>query len=172
MPIAPNWYPRIPDAIAQLETLDRDLLTRTDLEVLLGVSRPRASQLLHRFHARPIGSQLVVDRLGLIRSLRAIRRGRPAKAAAARRSAVATELRPARLEAVRVPVTRAVLQTQVAGLPAGIALGPGHIDLQFASVDEALQKLFALAQAITNDYDHFAALISEHAGGAVGESAP
>jgi hypothetical protein len=38
MPIAPNWYPRIPDAVAQLETLDRDLLTRTDLEVLLGVS--------------------------------------------------------------------------------------------------------------------------------------
>ena len=54
MPIAPNWYPRIPDAVAQLEALDRDLLTRTDLEVLLGVSRPRASQLLHRFHARPV----------------------------------------------------------------------------------------------------------------------
>src|ERR1700674_506737 len=118
MPIAPNWYPRIPDAIAQLEVLERDLLTRTDLEVLLGVSRPRASQLLHRFHARPVGSQLVLDRPALIRSLRAIRRGRPAKAAAVRRTNVVTTLRQARLEAVRVPVTRAVLQTQVAGLPA------------------------------------------------------
>src|SRR3954447_14476940 len=97
MPMAPNWYPRIPDAPAQLEALDRDLLTRTDLEVLLGVSRPRASQLLHRFHARPIGSQLILDRLGLIRSLRAIGRGRPAQAAAARRTTVATELRKARL---------------------------------------------------------------------------
>ena len=92
MPFAPNWYPRIPDAIAQLEQLDRDLLTRTDLEALLGVSRARAAQLLHRFHARPIGSQLVVDRPALIRSLRAIRQGRPAKAAAARRTAVVTEL--------------------------------------------------------------------------------
>ena len=172
MPIAPNWYPRIPDAVAQLESLDRDLLTRTDLEVLLGVSRPRASQLLHRFHARPVGSQLVLDRLGLIRSLRAIRRGRPAKAAAVRRTNVATELRKARLEAVRVPVAREVLQTQVAGLPAGIALGPGHIDLRFGSVDEALQKLFTLAQAITNDYDRFAAMVHIHPSQRVGESAP
>ena len=124
MPITPNWYPRIPDAIAQLETLDRELLTRTDLEALLGVSRPRASQLLHRFHARPVGSQLVLDRLGLIRSLRAIRRGRPAKEAAARRTAVVTELRRARLAAVRVPVTPDVLQTQVAGLPPRLRSAP------------------------------------------------
>ncbi|MEP7310346.1 MAG: hypothetical protein ABJA98_32985 [Acidobacteriota bacterium] len=170
MPIAPNWYPRILDAVAQLETLDRDLLTRTDLEVLLGVSRPRASQLLHRFHARPVGSQLVLDRAGLIRSLRAIRRGRPAKAAAVRRTNVVTTLRQARLEAVRVPVAREVLQTQVAGLPAGIALGPGHIDLRFASVDEALQKLFTLAQAITNDYDRFAAMVRLDPSQTVGES--
>ncbi|MEP7309360.1 MAG: hypothetical protein ABJA98_27975 [Acidobacteriota bacterium] len=172
MPIAPNWYPRIPDAVAQLETLDRDLLTRTDLEVLLGVSRPRASQLLHRFHARPVGSQLVLDRLGLIRSLRAIRRGRPAKAAAARRTNVATTLRQARLEAVRVPVAREVLQTQVAGLPAGIALGPGHIEVRFESVSEALQKLFTLAQAIINDYDRFAAMVSANPTRTVGESTP
>ena len=43
MPFAPNWYPRIPDAVAQLEQLDRALLTRTDLETLLGVSRARAA---------------------------------------------------------------------------------------------------------------------------------
>src|SRR4051794_32294689 len=90
---------------------------RTDLEALLGVSRPRASQLLHRFHAHPVGSQLAVDRLALIRSLKAIGRGRPAKAAAVRRTNVVTTLRQARLEAVRVPVSRAVLQTQIAGLP-------------------------------------------------------
>jgi hypothetical protein len=79
MPFVPNWYPRIPDAVAQLESFDRDLLARTDdLGALLGVSHARAAQLLHRFHARPVGSQLVLDRAGLIRSLRAIRRGRPA----------------------------------------------------------------------------------------------
>ena len=172
MPFSPNWYPHIPDAIAQLERLDRDLLTRTDLEVLLGVSRPRAAQLLHRFHARPVGSQLVLDRAGLIRSLRAVRRGRPAKAAAVRRTNVVTTLRQARLEAVRVPVTRAVLQTQVAGLPEGIALGPGQIDVRFTSVPDALQKLFTLAQAITNDYDRFAAMVSSNPNQGVGESTP
>jgi hypothetical protein len=55
---------------------------------------------LPRFHARPVGSPLVIDRAGLIRSLRAIRRGRPANAAA-RRVGVATELRRERLGSLR-----------------------------------------------------------------------
>jgi hypothetical protein len=63
-----------------------------------------------------------------------------------------------------------VLQTQVAGLPAGIAPGPGTIALRFDSVPEALQKLFALAQAITNDYDRFAALVSTNPNPTAGES--
>ena len=85
---------------------------------------------------------------------------RPARAAAARRIALRTALHRARLEAVRVPVPPAVWETQVAGLPAGVALGAGRIDVRFDSVPEALQKLFTLAQAIRNDYDRFAALIS------------
>jgi hypothetical protein len=35
-----------------------------------------------------------------------------------------------------------------------------------------LQKLFTLAQAITNDYDRFAAMVSSHPNQGVGESTP
>jgi hypothetical protein len=106
----------------------------------------------------------------LIRTLKALRRGRPAQAAVARRTAVITQLRQARLDAVRIPVTREVLQTHVAGLPAGVALGPGRIEVRFTSVPEALQQLFTLAQAITNDYDRFAAIVGRPPGERVGES--
>jgi hypothetical protein len=99
-----------------------------------------------------------------------LRRGRQAQAAVARRAGVVTELRRARLDAVRIPVTREVLQTHVAGLPAGVALGPGLIEVRFTSVQEALQQLFTLAQAITNDYDRFAVIVGRRPGEGVGES--
>ena len=41
MPAKPRWLLAIPDAIRQLEALDRDLLTRRDVEKLFGVSRAR-----------------------------------------------------------------------------------------------------------------------------------
>jgi hypothetical protein len=170
MPFAPLWLSRIPDAVAQLDALDRDSITRRDLEQLFGISRALAAQLMHRFGASHIGSQLVLDRERLIRTLKRVRRGRQAQAAAARRTAVVSELRRARLEAVRVAVPTTVLQTQVAGLPAGVALGPGRIEVRFTSVPEALQQLFTLAQAITNDYDRFAAIVRTRPSQRVGES--
>jgi hypothetical protein len=170
MPFAPLWLSRIPDAVRQLDALDRDAITRKDLEHLFGVSRALAAQLMQRFGAVRIGSQLVLDRPTLIRTLKTLRRGRQAQAATARRTAVVTALRQARLEAVHVAVPARVLQTQVAGLPAGVALGPGRIEVRFASVPEALQQLFTLAQAITNDYDRFAALVSAPPNSGAGES--
>jgi hypothetical protein len=53
-----------------------------------------------------------------------------------------------------------------------VALGPGQIEVRFDSVPEALQKLFTVAQAITNDYDRFAAIVRTDQNQAVGESAP
>ena len=43
VPAKPRWLLAIPDAIRQLETLDRDLLIRRDLERLFGVSKVRAA---------------------------------------------------------------------------------------------------------------------------------
>jgi hypothetical protein len=170
MPFAPLWLLRIPDAIAQLDDLERDALTRKDLEQLFGVSRALAAQLMRRFGALRVGSQLVLDRSALVRTLKTIRRGRQATAAVARRVAVVTTLRRARLEAVHVSVPAAAMQTHIAGLPAGVALGPGRIEVRFDSVPQALQQLFTLAQAITNDYDRFAAIVSAPASSGGGAS--
>jgi hypothetical protein len=40
-------------------------------------------------------------------------------------------------------------------LPPGVGLSPGELHIQFQSSEELLSKLFALAQAIANDYEAF-----------------
>ena len=72
MPAPPRWLLRIPDAIQQLARLDRDLVTRRDVEVLLGVSRQRASQLMRRFGAHLVAATRVVRRADLVRQLEEI----------------------------------------------------------------------------------------------------
>ena len=57
MPATPRWLLAIPDAIRQLEALDRDLLTRRDVERLFGVSRARAATLMQTFGAELVGYQ-------------------------------------------------------------------------------------------------------------------
>ena len=57
MPPKPRWLLAIPDAISQLEKLDRTLLTRRDIERLFGVSTARAATLMQTFGAEMTGHQ-------------------------------------------------------------------------------------------------------------------
>ena len=86
MPAPPRWLLAVPDAIRQLEKLDRDLLTRRDVEKLFGVSRARAAQLMPMFGAELVGAARVLRRSELLRQLRKYRAaGRlPRRGAAAR----------------------------------------------------------------------------------------
>ena len=70
MPATPRWLLAIPDAIQQLEALDRDLLTRRDVEQLFGVSRARAATLMQTFGAALTGHQRTLPRAQLLRQLR------------------------------------------------------------------------------------------------------
>ena len=73
MPAPPRWLLALPDAIRQLETLDRDLLTRRDVERLFGVSRARAAQRMRTFGAELVGASRVLRRTALLRQLRPYR---------------------------------------------------------------------------------------------------
>ena len=57
VPAKPRWLLSIPDAISQLENLDRTLLTRRDIEGLFGVSKARAATLVQTFGAEMTGNQ-------------------------------------------------------------------------------------------------------------------
>ena len=159
MPTRPRWLLAIPDAIQQLDALDRPLLTRRDLEALFGVSRARAATLMRAFGAELTGSIRTLPRTALLRQLRRLQTHAPFREEAARRDRVLTELRQARRTGIRVPVPVDALHGRLASLPAGVSVRRDRIEVRFTSATDAVAKLFALAQALTHDYDRFETLI-------------
>ena len=159
MPAKPRWLLAIPDAITQLEALDQDLLTRRDLERLFGVSKVRATQLMTAFGAGRTGHLLTLPRAALLRQLRRPRTRAAFRGEATRRDRVVTAIRQARLTGIRVAVPREALEARLSGLPDGVSVEPGRIEVRFSSAKDAVGRLFALAQALTNDYERFEALV-------------
>ena len=168
MPAPPRWLLAVPDAIRQLEALDRDLLTRRDVERLFGVSRARAAQLMRTFGAELVGASRVLRRTALLRQLRKYRQRTAFRGEEERRTRLVAELRQARLTGIRVAVPiEALDEARLAGLPEGVTVEAGRIEVRFSGAQDAVGRLVALAQALTHDYEQFEALVEagEAAGG-------
>ena len=58
----------------------------------------------------------------------------------------------ARLTGIRVAVPVESLEARLAGLPEGLTVEAGRIEVRSAGEKEVVVKLFALAQALTGDY--------------------
>ena len=170
MPAKPRWLLAIPDAIHQLEALDRELLTRRDIEHLFGVSKVRAVQLMTAFGAGRTGYLLTLPRTALLRQLRRHRKRAAFRHEETRREKVVTEIRKARLTGIRVAVPIEALEARLAGLPDGVTVESDRIEVRFGDAQEAVGRLFALAQALVNDYERFEVLVGgEEAAGGGGE---
>ena len=131
MPAPPRWLLAVPDAILQLETLDRDLLTRRDVERLFGVSRARAAQLMRTLGAELVGASRVLRRTALLRQLRKYRQRAAFRGEEERRTRLVAELRQARLTGIRVAVPREAREARLSGLPDGVSVEPGRIEVRF-----------------------------------------
>ena len=161
MPARPRWLLAIPDAIRQLDVLDRDLLTRRDLERLFGVSKVRAVALMKAFGAGRTGHLLTLPRAARLRQLRRHRTRVAFRGEATRRDRVVTAIRQARLTGIRVAVPVEALEGRLASLPEGVSVARDRIEVRFSGAKEAVARLFALAQALTHDYEQFEALVEE-----------
>ena len=170
MPARPRWLLAIPDAIRQLEALDQDLLTRRDIEQLFGVSKVRAVQLMTGFGAGRTGHLLTLPRAELLRQLRRQRKRAAFRHEETRREKVVTEIRRARLTGIRVAVPVEALEARLSGLPEGVSVERGRIEVRFDGAKDAVGRLYSLAQALVNDYERFEALVGgEEAAGGGGE---
>ena len=154
MGVKPRWLLSLPDAIEQLEGYDRDVIYRADLQVLLGVSRTRAAVLMREFGADSVGPGLALSRPKLLRRFRRWVQGRTYEKELERRDRVYVSLRKARLASVRVPVAPPP-RRGIAGLPPGVVVRPGRIEVSFEQPKDAIAALYALAQALLADYERF-----------------
>ena len=165
MPAKPRWLLSIPDAISQLEQLDRTLLTRRDVERLFGVSKARAATLMQTFGAELTGNQRTLPRTKLLQQLRK-HRGRAAfRVEEERRQRLVGELRQARLTGIRVKLPVESLGAKLASLPEGVTVERDRIEVRFDGAKNAVEQLYALAHALVNDYERFEALVDRGAGG-------
>ena len=165
MPAPPRWLLRIPDAIQQLARLDRDLVTRRDVEVLLGVSRQRASQLMRRFGAHLVAATRVVRRADLVRQLEEIEtKGGAFQVEGERQLRVVDALRRARVAGVRVRVPREAARARLGALPDGLVVEPNRIEMRFDDVEGAVVLMVALATLVKDDFDRFEAFVAKGRG--------
>ncbi len=159
MPAKPRWLLAIPDAISQLEQLDRQLLTRRDIERLFGVGKVRAAALMTTFGAELVGNQKTLPRTKLLQLLKK-HRGRAAfRHEEERRERLASELQKARLTGVRFKVPAENMSAKLANLPDGVTVERGRIEVRFDGAEDALMRLYTLAQALGNDLGRFQALV-------------
>ena len=159
MPRPAGWLLSVADAGAQLESFERDLLTRRDLEELLGIGRSRACELMRKFGAVKTGNVLTVRRCDLVQRLDAVLQGGSFSREIGRRDRFVGYPRKARPASVRVPVVPHDGPRRMTGLPDGVVVEPGRIEVRFGEPSEALTALLALAQALIADYDGFEALV-------------
>ena len=164
MPAKPSWYSKLDDIIRELGRLPRPFVDRATLEFLLGVGRRRAQQILAPCISERVGTNGLADRDALIAHLRRVAEGDDGYYERRRRRNVAeilAQLKKDRLERPQLLVEAPlqVLTQEFVNLPAGVDLEPGRISVTFDQPQQALEKLLALAMAISNDFERFERLV-------------
>ena len=69
------------------------------------------------------------------------------------------ELQQARLIGVRFKVPAETMSAKLANLPDGVSVERRRIEVRFDGAEDALARLYTLAQALGNDLGRFQALV-------------
>jgi hypothetical protein len=160
VPDQPSWIGFVPQILRELEAPGSPpFLDRPAVEALFGVRRRQAIELLRRFGGYQIGKTFLAPREAVVRFLRDPERWPAVAGEKARFARVLNALGAARteLDQRRIPIPRVAERQrgEISGLPPGIRLEAGQLTVQFATPVELLEKLFALSQILTNDYEAF-----------------
>jgi hypothetical protein len=156
MPRKPEWLQNVTSAIQELHSFPAPVVDRATLEKLLHVSRREAIRLMHRFGGYQTSRTFLIDRLALLKQLDLVARGETHQVELQRRLRLDASLQPRKA----ISVAPGVWERKLAELPPGIRFGPGILEIEFQNPEQLLERLFELAQALHNDYEHFEALIS------------
>jgi hypothetical protein len=161
MPAKALWLLHIPEIIAMLETFDVPVVDRAIIERLFGLRRRRAIDLLHRFGGYQAGRTFLLDRRLLIEHLRRLADGEEFQQEIQRKEHLGRtvdQLRRHQAAArVRISVEPDVFDRKLAELSAGVALGAGHLHIEFSGTEDLLSKLYELSRVASNDFDRFRA---------------
>ena len=111
------------------------------------------------FGAELVGNQRTLPRTKLLQQLKKHRSRAAFRHEEERRERLVAELRKARLTGIRVKLPVESLGGKLASLPEGVTVERGRIEVRFDGAKNAVKQLYALAHALTNDYERFEALV-------------
>ena len=151
---------RVPEILLHLEGPGSPpFLDRPAVELLFGVRRRQAIHLMHRMEGYQVGKTFLAGREAVIRFLRQPRVTEAAGHALARKRRVVEHLDAARRELAgrTVRLTAAPGPSRLDSLPPGVELQPGRLTIRFERPLDLLEKLFALSQAMSRDFERFQA---------------
>jgi len=160
MPARPAYFHRLGDAIAVLEQLPSPWIDRQTLQETLGVSKTVAWRILRRCGAsQGPGNALVCPRQDLVLALESLRSDQACGRELHRRQRLEDRLTQlvaaARSQHIRVvPDSRALdlVSTRFTKLPAGVALSPARLTIDFFGTEDFLEKFGAMVFALQNDF--------------------
>jgi hypothetical protein len=159
MPDQPTWIERVSEITANVEASPAPFFDRPAIERFFGLRRRQAIALMHRLGGYQIGKTFLVERPALLQFLRNPERRFAAEVEADRFRSVLDTLGRAKEELhfrrIPVPATARVYQLEFDGLPEGIEFDPAELRIRFDHPHQLLEKLFALSQALANDYETF-----------------
>ena len=163
MPATPGWHAHLPTIRRTLTAMTATpWLDRAAIERLFGLRARQANYLMRGFPGRRLGTSVVVDREALVAHLDTLAEPRGLAAAPTQRKASVLEAIQELRRAPRPRPIRPVLPAPpvaegVSALPAGVRLAaPGELTLAFASPEELLGQILALAQAAAAHFAGFA----------------
>jgi hypothetical protein len=162
MPNQPSWIDRLGEITQAIEAPDAPpFLDRPAIERLFGLRRRQSITLMRRLGGYKVGKTFLVARPALLAYLRDPQQRRAADDEAGRFRSVGELLARARdqrhLRRIPIPASSRSSQLDFAGLPEGIDFLPGELRIRFEEPQKLLEKLFALSQALANDYESFEA---------------
>jgi hypothetical protein len=175
MPAKPRWWRHIAEIRSMLDDTRLPVIDRASVERLFGLERRQAIELMHRFGGYQAGRTFLIGREQLIGELDSIASTGEYQQEAARRERLVASMeavrRTRRTEAVRIPVSPEVFDSRIQSLEPAVQLTAGKLAIEFAGPEDLLGKLFALAQAVANDYAAFEHAATGAGGGASGSPA-
>jgi hypothetical protein len=160
MPNQPSWIQSVPQILEVLESPGAPpFVDRPTVEALFGVRRRQAIALLGRFGGYQVGRTFLAPRDAVVRFLREPQRSAAIVAEKARFERLRATLGQAREDLgkrrIQIPASIETPRLDLSGLSPGIRLEPAQLTIRFETPLDLLQKLFALSQALTNDYQTF-----------------
>ena len=171
MAAKPAWHARLPEILADLESLPSPWITRPTVEFLLRVGPRRAQQIMLPCAVERIGTSLVADRPLFIAHLRTLGGDSAADTERSRRRKVGRAIDSLRRDwlerpKVLVEAPLSVVNQRFENLPPGVELAPGQITIRFGNPHEALEKMLALAMAAGRNLEQFERLTETASTGA------